>query len=421
MGKNGYGMVMFAQNYHNKPMTFKTDGSYGSGTAGKSWTFTRDKVTGFYAVHHSSSSWCTHNLFLLSTALSPHATYKLNPCGSWDKDCQRLENVGANASFVFIMWGSSSSHCENDNPLARKVFDKVMNVLVGAPCPAGKLCCPEVIPPAFGVSVQYSNKRIYSSKVTYTCPPKVVGGSHILFQANGNEKTFLSSYAGYYSSSSIYTVTRGSGKRAAYNTMQLERLRFEDAKGQYIEYTLSGSYRGKTLLQIVTSCMGNGHSKSSNSKSSAWTNGHCTIGSVHTHSTCSSSSSRRRSYYSRRRCYTRRRSYYRRRTCYTPPPPPPPCYCSSHCGTPRPLRIGVGDGQADSGDWALFMPFSGNAGGDFDGSNIWDFGGEAEFNNGYSGTSKIIGISSSKPPPPPPPVTRVCQPDGTWSGKPPKC
>jgi hypothetical protein len=129
MGKSGYGMVMFAKNYHASTMAFKTTGSYGSGSDGHAWTFTRDGITGFYGVHHASGSWCVHNLFLLETKRSPNAAYQLNPCGSWDSDCQRMENIGPNASFVFIMWGSSPSHCESDQPLARKMFDTVMDVL----------------------------------------------------------------------------------------------------------------------------------------------------------------------------------------------------------------------------------------------------------------------------------------------------
>eukprot|EP01047_Picozoa_sp_COSAG01_P042701 COSAG01_NODE_3742_length_5744_cov_1.831355_4_plen_183_part_00 len=129
MGKNGFGMAMFAKNYHASPMIFKTTGGFGTGTGGHAWTFTRGGITGFYGAHHSDSNWCTHNLFLLETKRSPHAAYKLNPCGSWDSDCQRMENIGPDANFVFIMWGSSPSHCESDQSTAKKMFDKVMDAL----------------------------------------------------------------------------------------------------------------------------------------------------------------------------------------------------------------------------------------------------------------------------------------------------
>jgi hypothetical protein len=129
MGKNGFGMVMFAKNYHASPLIFKTTGDFGNGAGGHAWTFTRGGITGFYGAHHSDSNWCTHNLFLLETKRSPHAAFKLNPCGNWDKDCQRMENIGPDANFVFIMWGSSPSHCESDQSTAKKMFDKVMDAL----------------------------------------------------------------------------------------------------------------------------------------------------------------------------------------------------------------------------------------------------------------------------------------------------
>merc|ERR1712032_537220 len=53
------------------------------------------------------------------------------------------------------------------------------------------------------------------------------------------------------------------------------------------------------------------------------------------------------------------------------------------------LRIGVGDGQNDPEDWALLMPLSGNGEGDYNGANVWAFGGEDETNNGHSGTVTV--------------------------------
>merc|ERR1719158_1526448 len=55
------------------------------------------------------------------------------------------------------------------------------------------------------------------------------------------------------------------------------------------------------------------------------------------------------------------------------------------------LRIGVGDGSADGADWALIMPVKGNGNGDYLGANIWNFGGENETNNGYTGKVTITG------------------------------
>ena len=56
------------------------------------------------------------------------------------------------------------------------------------------------------------------------------------------------------------------------------------------------------------------------------------------------------------------------------------------------LRIGVGDGGSDTYDWALLMPLQGNGGGDYQGQNVWAFGGEARTNNGFSNTVTISAM-----------------------------
>ena len=60
------------------------------------------------------------------------------------------------------------------------------------------------------------------------------------------------------------------------------------------------------------------------------------------------------------------------------------------------LRIGVGDGGSDSNDWALLMPLQGNGNGDFNGNNVWAFGGESQANNGYSSTVRISATCSGR-------------------------
>ena len=60
------------------------------------------------------------------------------------------------------------------------------------------------------------------------------------------------------------------------------------------------------------------------------------------------------------------------------------------------LRIGVGDGQVNSDDWALLMPLSGNGNGDYSGYSAWAFGGEGETNNGYSGTVAISATCAGR-------------------------
>ena len=148
---------------------------------------------------------------------------------------------------------------------------------------------------------------------------------------------------GWYSSG--YTVTAGSGKRAAYGTVGLSSLTLKDDRNYFVEYAITSAYRGMTLLAIVQGCMG-GH-RSQSSSESRWRNGFCTIGTQ--------------------------------------------TAVSGLSGTGN-LRIGVGDsasGSSDSGDWALFMPLSGNGRGDYSGSNIWAFGSEMRANTGYNGAVYI--------------------------------
>ena len=139
-------------------------------------------------------------------------------------------------------------------------------------------------------------------------------------------------------------MTTGDGKRGAYNAQPLSAIQFQDASGNSAVYTLNPSYCGQTLLSIVQSCMGTDRS---NTGTSVWNQGHCTKAG---------------SRFSRN-------------------------------GIPaaKQLRIGVGDGQSDSQDWALFMLKWGNAGGDFTGNDIWAIGGEMATNNGYTGTVYIYG------------------------------
>ena len=166
----------------------------------------------------------------------------------------------------------------------------------------------------------------------------------LLFASQGSSNTYRNTWTGWYSSSSSYT----GAKTSDYNTLGLTGLRFEDAGGRYVNYKLGAQYAGKTLLQIVLGCMG---SSRSNTGSSSWDNGLCSnVAAVVTSQ-----------------------------------------------GVPaQRLRIGVGDGGADSSDWALFMPLSGNGGGDFAGGT-WAFGGEDSANNGHSGTVKIFGIKRKLP------------------------
>ena len=167
--------------------------------------------------------------------------------------------------------------------------------------------------------------------------------STTLFEATGSTSTYKNQWTYWFTSGS--TVSSGYGKRSAYDSTAISELMFEDAAGKYARYSLTSSYTGRTLLSIVQGCLGT--SPPSNTGSSTWTNGHCTVGTLTGSSGLSGVTS---------------------------------------------LRIGVGDGSADSADWALFMPLSGNGGGDYMGRSTWAFGGESRTNNGYTG---VVTISAS--------------------------
>ena len=141
------------------------------------------------------------------------------------------------------------------------------------------------------------------------------------------------------------TVSSGSGKRAAYDNLPISNLRLSDDSGRFVEYKLNNGYAGRTLLSIVQGCMG---SNRKNTGSSAWKAGLCTDVGTRTSSSGSFGS-----------------------------------FSLSNV-----LRVGVGDEQSNSYDWALLMPLSGNGGGNF-ADYVWAFGGEGKTNNGYSSTVTI--------------------------------
>ena len=174
--------------------------------------------------------------------------------------------------------------------------------------------------------------------------------SAVLFQASGYSSSFRNFWGGWYSAGSA--VNSGSGKRSVYDTLPISSLRLSDASGRFVEYQLNDGYAGRTLLSIVQGCMG---SNRQNTGSSAWRSGLCN--NVGTRTSYGGSFGR---------------------------------FSLSSV-----LRIGVGDGTSDSGDWALLMPLNGNAYGDYNGYNAWAFGGEDETNNGYSGTVTISACAGA--------------------------
>lgn len=179
-----------------------------------------------------------------------------------------------------------------------------------------------------------------------------------MFQSMGNAITFSSMWAGW--STAGTTVASGEGKRVAYDNAPITGVRFEDAVGTSVTYTLNGIYSGMTLLQIVQSCT-SGHVLSNNGNTT-WDNGLCgTAENVGTLTTSAGS----------------------------------PVGTGSFATT---LRIAVGDTSADLDDWAMFMPQTGNGAGDFTGANWWVFGGEREANNAvatHTGLVSITGLNSN--------------------------
>lgn len=95
-----------------------------------------------------------------------------------------------------------------------------------------------------------------------------------LFRALG-DTPFANSWDGWYSSNSTFTVADGgTGKRAAYNTLPLTGLRLQYGSGQFAEYNLTANFTGRTLLSIVTGCIGS-DGTSDDDESAAWAGGRC--------------------------------------------------------------------------------------------------------------------------------------------------
>lgn len=108
-----------------------------------------------------------------------------------------------------------------------------------------------------------------------------------------------------------------------------------------LEFVLSNPYASRTLLSIVSGCMG---SNRVNTGLEPWNSGYCTSVGINVNGG-------------------------------------------------RALRIGVGDGSNDSSDWCLFEPgISQHILGDMDGFNVYNFGGEFQGNNGHSGAFTIEGV-----------------------------
>jgi peptidoglycan hydrolase CwlO-like protein len=166
----------------------------------------------------------------------------------------------------------------------------------------------------------------------------------LLFTSSGDNPNFKNIWSGWYNSGG--SVTSGDGKRSAYDTLPLRKIRITDSNGNDIIWDLQQQYRGQTILSIVSNALPS-KERSINNGSATWTNGHANIGTLIQNNRSKNGVSN--------------------------------------------LRIGVGDGTSDDYDWALFMPVSGNGQGDMNGTNCYNLGGEYKTTNANVGTISLYG------------------------------
>lgn len=169
----------------------------------------------------------------------------------------------------------------------------------------------------------------------------------LFYASTGSNGEYRNTWEGWYSEGPTSSAGQD-GKYAEYDSAKLCTVRFEDSSGEFAEYELSEAYQGKTLMEIVKECMG---SSRSNTHSYEWQHGHCSVGTL----------------------------------------------TQGQVNSVEPLsetlRIGVGDGSADTHDWALFYPLLGSGKGDYNGANVWGFGTEHETNNGA--TNREVWIDAT--------------------------
>ena len=166
----------------------------------------------------------------------------------------------------------------------------------------------------------------------------------LLFAARGDDRQYTNRWGGWYSPNSAHTVHSGYGKYPTYNTHAIDSLKFEDARGRFVEFVLAPRYRWKTLLSVIVGCMGEERSK--HSTEPTWQNGHCTIGVRKDHYMMSSADK---------------------------------------------LRIGVGDNTTNAQGWALFVPDVNQLG-----PKTWALGVESRLNHGFDGDCKIWATGTQR-------------------------
>ena len=290
---------------------------------------------GFFKANTSSSSTKTDSCTAVQNATCPPGKY-MNVTAIGEPECE-------SCAPGFFKDTVSSASTRNDSCTAH------------TKCPQGKYTStsgnataePKCEACTSGFFKDFTSRsstcvRGASSTGTLSHCPREGETQAVLFQAPGSSSTYQNLWGGWYGAGP--TVSSGSGKRAAYDTMPVSSLRLSDSSGRYVEYKLNKGYAGRTLLSIVQGCMG---SNRRNTGTWTWRAGLCSNVGTRTSSS------------------------------------------GSFWISPSPvLRIGVGDGYNDPYDWALLMPLSGNGAGDY-ADDVWAFGGEGKTNTGNYGTVTI--------------------------------
>jgi len=168
----------------------------------------------------------------------------------------------------------------------------------------------------------------------------------LLFTSSGSSKSFSNRWSGWYNAGNH--VNSGEGKRSAYDTLPLRKIRIVDSDGNDLIWELDAQYKDKSMVSIIGSILPN-KEKSQNNGTSTWTNGHA--------------------------------PYFGRLI----------QNLKNKANVHSYLRIGVGDGTRDSRDWAVFMPMIGNCGRDFAGRSCYDLGGESKTSDSSVRTISLYG------------------------------
>ena len=85
----------------------------------------------------------------------------------------------------------------------------------------------------------------------------------LLFTCTGSSNAYQNDAVGWYTDA---RTTSGCGTRASYYDTPIEALRLSDSADNYVEYTLTAPYAGRSLHSIVSECMGDARSNTGGSR-----------------------------------------------------------------------------------------------------------------------------------------------------------